>query len=468
MNRPEAVKQLFVIILILVCVLASSLAAAFDEIQITFNDADDRYVDMAIDPDGNIHLVYERDSKIYHRTVSASEPTGTEELIDVGIDSAMAFGPTGDLHVVYKKSSDLMYTVRTLAGWKAPENTGYRPWVPSDCDIAVDRNNIAHVVFQGVSIEDTDFESIFYGTNHGGSFVEPSTILYGSFSGWGCCYYRLGYYNPSIVIDKYDIAHVVAEHLDWAWDDGDERSIFHITYDKIPNGGGAGVARTTNTPVLIGNYPITLSSSGLPFVAYNDDQGIHVKRLHSDNSWELLFSETGRNEALAVNPVDDQPAIVFVDDSTVYYTDDYWNRISVAQGRGPVIAIGSKTYIAYVREVEGNLEVFLASAFIEKAPLIKSIPDSFAIAGIPYTGPTPMLSRGSSPIEWSLVSGPPRLVIDKDTGIVSWSDPSLSDSPYTIIIKATNPLGYDEEKWHLTVKNPNIPPSVFELLLDED
>ena len=41
-----------------------------------------------------------------------------------------------------------------------------------------------------------------------------------------------------------------------------------------------------------------------------------------------------------------------------------------------------------------------------------------------------------------------------NTGVVSWSDPATAGSPHTIVIRATNSEGFDEETWTLTVTEP--------------
>jgi len=84
-------------------------------------------------------------------------------------------------------------------------------------------------------------------------------------------------------------------------------------------------------------------------------------------------------------------------------------------------------------------------------PVIDPILDDTATDGIPYTGPTPTLSEGSPPVTWSLAGGPLDMTIDSSTGVVSWANPTVSGSPYTITIEAANPSGSDTEDWVLTV-----------------
>jgi hypothetical protein len=91
------------------------------------------------------------------------------------------------------------------------------------------------------------------------------------------------------------------------------------------------------------------------------------------------------------------------------------------------------------------------------APVIAEISD-ITISGTlgNYTGPTPALTQGTTPVTWSLVAGPEGMTINSSTGVVSWTLPDEPASSYTITIQATNSKGSDEESWVLTVKNPPV------------
>ncbi len=76
----------------------------------------------------------------------------------------------------------------------------------------------------------------------------------------------------------------------------------------------------------------------------------------------------------------------------------------------------------------------------EVAPIIHSIDDEKTMEGIPYTGPTPTLERGTEPVTWSLTKGPASMSIDEGTGVVTWLNPVLQEDPYKITIKAGDKL----------------------------
>lgn len=89
----------------------------------------------------------------------------------------------------------------------------------------------------------------------------------------------------------------------------------------------------------------------------------------------------------------------------------------------------------------------------EAAPVIADIPDESTPAGVPYEGPTPELTAGTLPVTWTLVAGPAGMTIDPASGVVSWDNPVVEGSPFTVTIRATNSYGSDEESWALTVTN---------------
>gem|GEM_PF-1069092 len=84
-------------------------------------------------------------------------------------------------------------------------------------------------------------------------------------------------------------------------------------------------------------------------------------------------------------------------------------------------------------------------------PLIDPISNHSTPEGSPYSGPTPTLSQGTQPIGYSLITRPSGMIIAPETGVVTWSNPTVVGSPHTITIRATNIAGYDDESWQLTV-----------------
>ncbi len=88
------------------------------------------------------------------------------------------------------------------------------------------------------------------------------------------------------------------------------------------------------------------------------------------------------------------------------------------------------------------------------APEIIAIPDEEVPCRVTYTGPTPVLTAPScmAPINaWSLISGPPGMVINSSSGVVSWDDPPPVATSYGITIQASNDTGSATESWIVTI-----------------
>jgi hypothetical protein len=96
-------------------------------------------------------------------------------------------------------------------------------------------------------------------------------------------------------------------------------------------------------------------------------------------------------------------------------------------------------------------------------PVIEPIDNESYTCGSPYTGPTPTLTNGTCmlPIQWMLIEGAIGMTIDAATGVVSWPSPSVTESPFTITIRATNTVGFDDESWTLHV--PRVAPVVNDI-----
>ena len=81
----------------------------------------------------------------------------------------------------------------------------------------------------------------------------------------------------------------------------------------------------------------------------------------------------------------------------------------------------------------------------------ETVPDNAAYAK------TPSLAAGTPPITWSKIAGPSGLTVNASTGQVNWPSPTVSGSPHTVTIRATNSAGYDEETWAITVTDATPP-----------
>ncbi len=97
-------------------------------------------------------------------------------------------------------------------------------------------------------------------------------------------------------------------------------------------------------------------------------------------------------------------------------------------------------------------------------PEIAPIGDHYAVTGLPYRGPLPVIVGDSAGVEWDVVAGPSGMTIDETTGEVYWAVPSAAGSPYTVTIQATNAAGSGSESWLLTViEHPKAAPDGIDL-----
>lgn len=100
-------------------------------------------------------------------------------------------------------------------------------------------------------------------------------------------------------------------------------------------------------------------------------------------------------------------------------------------------------------------------------PVIQTIADAQVAEFSSYTSPVPQLTKGTSPVTWSLSGAPAGMQINPTTGVVSWANPSADNSPYTLTTKATNDYGQDSKTWRLNVIRKPVIESVDDVTIVE-
>ena len=88
------------------------------------------------------------------------------------------------------------------------------------------------------------------------------------------------------------------------------------------------------------------------------------------------------------------------------------------------------------------------------APVVNDILNSTETCDPPFVGSVPSLRDPSCmlPAAWSLDSGPTGMDIDRGSGVISWPRP-VPGSVSTIVIRATNSRGFDQEGWRLAINS---------------
>jgi hypothetical protein len=85
-------------------------------------------------------------------------------------------------------------------------------------------------------------------------------------------------------------------------------------------------------------------------------------------------------------------------------------------------------------------------------PVVNSLGIYAASEGAIFTGPTPSLSEGTTPVTYSLDLGPNGATINAATGVVTW--PSPTAGTYGVTVRASNPAGFDTEYYTIQVTGP--------------
>lgn len=116
----------------------------------------------------------------------------------------------------------------------------------------------------------------------------------------------------------------------------------------------------------------------------------------------------------------------------------------------------------YVRVFEGDapttsqlylLDISVAAVPCQ-APVINSIANAANVCSVAYASSAPS-ATGTPPFTWSLDGVPPGgMVIDSNSGVVSWPNPVAAAAPYSITVRATSQCGpgTDTETYQLTIK----------------
>jgi hypothetical protein len=91
---------------------------------------------------------------------------------------------------------------------------------------------------------------------------------------------------------------------------------------------------------------------------------------------------------------------------------------------------------------------------VNAPPVIDDVPDRTVARGRQYTETLELLQGKNVPVTWTLRQSPSGMVIDAETGEVTWANPTPAEAVRTVRVRATNDQGYDEESWQVTIKAP--------------
>lgn len=138
--------------------------------------------------------------------------------------------------------------------------------------------------------------------------------------------------------------------------------------------------------------------------------------------------------------------IIDVDGATVLGTADAMGAGSIETLSGVALPMAGEYF---VRVYEGNSptesQLYEFNLSVEsapcEAPAIDPMADDSTVCTVAFVSGAPV-AAGTSPFTWSLGGSPPvGMVIDANTGVVSWPSPVASATPYTIDVVADSQCG---------------------------
>jgi len=90
-------------------------------------------------------------------------------------------------------------------------------------------------------------------------------------------------------------------------------------------------------------------------------------------------------------------------------------------------------------------------------PMIITDQLSVADPGVPWSHT--LEGEGEGPFEWKLLDGPENMVLDWQSGVLSWDDPAPPGSSPVLLVRLANDYGFDEVELVLDVLMPIVEPS---------
>jgi len=142
-------------------------------------------------------------------------------------------------------------------------------------------------------------------------------------------------------------------------------------------------------------------------------------------------------------------------DGTTIIGDSAVQPIGVAETLSSVCLPATGDY--YVRVYEGDSPTQTQSYKIDLSVTcptvsVNPIGNASTACGTNYTSGPPSVSTSCGTVIWSLGGSPPAgMTIDPNTGVVSWPNPVVSPTPYSITVQAGNGCNNSSQSYSLAV-----------------
>jgi len=335
--------------------------------------------DIAVDPSGNIHVVWYGETQgqyaVYYKKSSdgGTSWTSAKKLTPTsGFCPAIAIDPSGNLHVVWQGGTivnyEIYYGKSTDGGatWTSGKRLTWNSGWSQEPVIAADSSGHLHVVWRD---ETPGNSEIYYKKSTDGGATWMSSQRLTSTPGYS--------EYADIAVDASGNPHVV-------WDD-DTPGNTEIYYKKSKDGGGTwtSIKRLTSTSGWPGDPEIVADSFGRLYVVFHydkpgNDEIYYKKSADGGGTWSPNLrltwnSGTSWAPAMAIDP-SDFLHIVWYDDTPgndeVYYLNSAdggatWSssqRLTWNSGwsRQPAIAASSYSdlHVVWYDKTTGNCEIF--------------------------------------------------------------------------------------------------------------
>lgn len=374
-------------LLFLACIAVLAVALAGCDIkgpniyQISFNAVASAKPDAAIDTNGNLHAVYERNGNIYYK-----KNRGAEQLVAAGTDASIAVGSNNIPQVVYLDSGNVKFT-KLDGAWTAPETLGAGDWATID----VDSLNNAHAAFSALDAD--GYSDIIYANNASGDFISALVLngksdVVNDLDDEGNPYaytVNYSYFKPVIKLDSNDnyyIAHLKTSDYGIEGIEEDIEVKSDLAGADFTSGAGGGLDISKNAFVLdsSGNALIvagdkTSSSITRVMIDYaNTNGGIStVGTVYSD---EPLDNPTGA--VIVANEANEEVVAVDLTSGVKFFgksADGWFNLIDSGNefidSLNPVMILGAGSHYVYY-EKSGNIYLATDQTIADTNPPVVS------------------------------------------------------------------------------------------------